>query len=529
MVEPASTIMAPPARLERALAAFLRQELTSPTVAMTSFLDVLIVEARRSHLDEAVADLTRMRAASIELGALVNGVIDTPETIPSEQEAIEAFRKRLRHDLRTPLITIKGFATILIEDLKDSRHKRLLHELEKVLTVAEELRAQIDALVDRAGQSSIEPRLKPARPISMVGDMLSVVAPVDLGSETIWRGQPSRILIVDETAANRDLLAPRLLRKGHEIETAENAADALDRLVGANFDLILLDLIMPGMDGLELLCRLKSNLHTRHIPVIMISALDEADGAIRCIEAGAEDYLPKPFNPVLLRARIGASIEKKRLLDELRVEKERSEALLLNILPRTIVERMRRGETVIADRIPEATVLFSDLADFTALSARLPPEEIVRLLGLLFSQFDDLAIRHGIEAIKTIGDGYMATGGILEERPESAVAMAEMALSMLEIVDAAGQGLEDKLRLRIGMHTGGPIVAGVLGTHKIAYDVWGDTVNTAKRMETYGLPGRVHVSAAARQALGNSFRFESRGPLDVKGKGPMETYFLYRQ
>jgi adenylate cyclase len=217
MVEPVSTMMAPPERLERALAAFLRQELTSPTVAMSGFLDVLIIEARRSHLDEAVVDLTRMRAASVELGALVNGVIDTPETIPSEQEAIEAFRKRLRHDLRTPLITIKGFAT----------NKRLLHELEKVLTVAEELRAQIDALVDRAGQSSIEPRLKPARPISMVGDMLSVVAPVDLGSETIWRGQPSRILIVDETAANRDLLAPRLLREGHEIETAENAADAL--------------------------------------------------------------------------------------------------------------------------------------------------------------------------------------------------------------------------------------------------------------------------------------------------------------
>ena len=246
MIEPASTIMAPPERLERALAAFLRQELTSPTVAMTGFLDVLIVEARRSHLDEAVVDLTRMRAASVELGALVNGVIDTPETIPSEQEAIEAFRKRLRHDLRTPLITIKGFATILIEDLKDSRHKRLLHELEKVLTVAEELRAQIDALVDRAGQSSIEPRLKPVRPISMVGDMLSVVAPVDLGSETIWRGQPSRILIVDETAANRDLLAPRLLREGHEIETAENATDAIDRLVGVNFDLILLDLHFAG-------------------------------------------------------------------------------------------------------------------------------------------------------------------------------------------------------------------------------------------------------------------------------------------
>jgi class 3 adenylate cyclase len=123
----------------------------------------------------------------------------------------------------------------------------------------------------------------------------------------------------------------------------------------------------------------------------------------------------------------------------------------------------------------------------------------------------------------------MVTGGILDQRPNSAIAVAEMALSMLEIVERDGRAIDDKLQLRIGIHSGGPIVAGVLGTHKIAYHVWGDTVNTAKRMETYGLPGRVHVSAATRRLLGDAFRFEPRGLLDVKGKGSMETYFLYRQ
>jgi adenylate cyclase len=531
MVEPASTIMAPPARLERALAAFLRQELTSPTVAMTSFLDVLIVEARRSHLDEAVVDLTRMRAASVELGALVNGVIDTPETIPSEQEAIEAFRKRLRHDLRTPLITIKGFATILIEDLKNSRHKRLLHELEKVLTVAEELRAQIDALVDRAGQSSIEPRLKPAQPISMVGDMLSVVAPVDLGSETIWRGQPSRILIVDETAANRDLLAPRLLREGHEIETAENAADALDRLVGVNFDLILLDFILPGMDGLELLCRLKSNLHTRHIPVIMISALDEADGAIRCIEAGAEDYLPKPFNPVLLRTRINASLEKKwhdrerSHFEEMRVEKQRWEALLLNILPQSIVSRMRNGETVIADRHEDATILFVDLVGFTSLSTQYPPDKVLDILSKIFAGFDGAVAAHGLEKIKTIGDAYMVAGGLPEPIADHPRRAAQLAIEMLAIVRQLRDSQQVDLKARIGIHTG-PVIAGVIGARKLMYDVWGDTVNTASRMETFGAADRIHVSAEMRCVLGEAFFFESRGELEIKGKGMMETYFL---
>ncbi len=532
MVEPLFPTTAPPERLERALAAFLRQELTAPIVAMTGFLDMLVVEARRSHLDEAVVDLTRMRRASVDLGALVTKVIDTPEAIPTGQEAIEDFRKRLRHDLRTPLNTIKGFAAMLVEDLKDSQHLRLLHELQKISVTADDLRIQIDALVDRTGQSSIDPQLKPARPTSIIGDMLSVVAPVNLGNETIWRGHPSRILIVDDTAANRDLLAPRLLRDGHEIETAENAATALERLVSANFDLILLDLVMPGMDGFELLCRLKSNLDTRHIPVIMISALDEVDSAIRCIEAGAEDYLPKPFNPVLLRARIDASLEKKWLRDrershfeEMRVEKQRSEALLLNILPQSIVSRMRNGETVIADQHADATILFVDLVGFTSLSTQHPPEKVLDILTKIFGLFDTAVATHGLEKIKTIGDAYMVAGGLPEPVSDHARRAAELAIEMLTIVCQLRDSQHIDLQARIGIHTG-PVIAGVIGARKLMYDVWGDTVNTASRMETFGAPDRIHVSTEMRRVLGEAFSFEPRGKLEIKGKGMMETFFL---
>jgi class 3 adenylate cyclase/CHASE3 domain sensor protein len=214
----------------------------------------------------------------------------------------------------------------------------------------------------------------------------------------------------------------------------------------------------------------------------------------------------------------------------LEAEKERSEELLYQILPRQIAERVRAGETLIADRVPMATILFSDLAGFTEISNHLAPEEVVDLLDILFSRFDALVQRMGLEKIKTIGDGYMVAGGVLEPRPDHAAAVAEMALAMRAATDIATRALGvigRPLQVRIGLHSG-PVVAGVVGTQKLVYDIWGDTVNTASRMEHYGEPGRICVSAATRALLGNQFRFEPREPIEVKGKGTMETFFLER-
>ena len=499
-------------RLERAVVAFRRQEFGSSVAAIIGFLDILSEDARKQGHARVVADLERMRTAGEQLSGLIAQASDA-----SPRGADET--ARLRHALRTPLNAIKGYGELLVEEIRESGPAAPLTDLAKVLDLADRLLGEIDRIVETSAAPLID----------IIGNVLRTIRPLEEADTPDPLAVSSHILVVDDNASNRDLLSRRLAREGYRVTAAESGEAALTLTVAEGFDLVLLDLMMPGLSGFEVLCRLKADVRTSHLPVVMISALDELDSAVRCIAAGAEDYLPKPFNPVVLRARIGASLEKKRLLDELRAEKERSEALLLNILPRSVVERMRRGEMVIADRIPEATILFADLVDFTSVSAGLAPEQTVKLLGELFSEFDDLAMRHGLETIKTIGDGYMVTGGILDERPESAIAVAEMALSMLDAVKVASRTIDEELQLRIGIHTGGPVIAGVLGTHKIAYDVWGDAVNTAKRMETYGLPGRVHVSAATRQALGNAFRFEPRGPLEIKGKGPMETYFLYRE
>jgi adenylate cyclase len=180
---------------------------------------------------------------------------------------------------------------------------------------------------------------------------------------------------------------------------------------------------------------------------------------------------------------------------------------------------------VIADRVAEATILFCDLVGFTTVSQDLPAERTIDFLSRIFSDFDRLAAEQGVEKIKTIGDAYMVAAGIPEAQTDHAERIAALAPRMLEAVAGVAAATALELQARIGVHTG-PITAGVIGTHKFVYDVWGDTVNTASRMESQSLPGRIQVSAATRAALGNRFQLEPRGLIEVKGKGMMETYFL---
>ncbi len=204
-----------------------------------------------------------------------------------------------------------------------------------------------------------------------------------------------------------------------------------------------------------------------------------------------------------------------------------NERLLLNILPPSIADRLRHGEVVIADRFDEMTVLFADCVRFTELSSNLSPTELVALLNDVFSLFDQLAERYGLEKIKTIGDAYMVVGGLGldRDRADHVARVADMALDMLDEVKAYRSRTGSPLEVRIGAHLG-PTVAGVIGLMKFIYDVWGDGVNTASRMESQGEPGRIQVSTTMSERLADEFAFEPRGTVDIKGKGPMETYFL---
>jgi adenylate cyclase len=518
-------------RLNRALTAFLRQEVQAPATAVTEFLDMIIEDARRFKLDAMLADLDRMRGASVQLNTFVKGIIRDSTADRQDDETAEAFHRRLRHDLRTPLNAIKGYSELLIEDMEADGEHPLRADLAKLKESADQLLGQIDAMVALARQQGDGADGR-AKELDVVADVLRTVAPLPPGGELRETMQSSAILVVDDNAANRDVLERRLTREGHTVVPVATGAAALKLVAEREFDLVLLDLIMPEMSGFEVLRRLKATEETKDIPVIVISALDEIDSVVRCIEAGAEDYLSKPFNPTLLQARVDASLEKKWLRDrekkfiaELEQEKRRSETLLLNILPQSIVDRMRSGEVVIADRVAEATILFCDLVGFTTLSHELSADQVIDFLSQIFSGFDRLAAEQGVEKIKTIGDAYMVAAGIPEAQPDHATRIAALSLRMLDEVNAIAAATGLKLQARIGVHSG-PIVAGVIGTHKFAYDVWGDTVNTASRMESHSVPGRVQISAATRALLDDRFDFEARGSIEVKGKGMMETFFL---
>ena len=354
------------------------------------------------------------------------------------------------------------------------------------------------------------------------------------------QGKDAAILVADDSRTLRKLLVRSLNEQGYRnITEAADGREALDLAAAREFDLVLLDIEMPVVDGFEVLKSLKADPALRGLPVIVISGQDQEQSAVRCIEMGAEDYLPKPYNGVLLRARVTSSLEKKRLRDldrlrmaelraekeQLQVEKEKSERLLLNILPRPIADRLKGGERTIADNHNSVTVLFADIVGFTHYASHTEAEELINLLNQVFTEFDHLVDNRGLEKIKTIGDSYMVVGGLPVPRPDHPEVVADLALGMLEAIQSINSRSNTKHAIRIGINTG-PVMAGVIGRKKFSYDLWGSTVNLAARLESSGLPGQIHVSEATHRELDGQFRFTERGIINAKGVGDIRTYFL---
>jgi adenylate cyclase len=337
-------------------------------------------------------------------------------------------------------------------------------------------------------------------------------------------GAPA-ILLVDDDENNRYTLSRRLKRENYtDITEAVNGRIALELMRDRSFDLVLLDVMMPEMDGYEVLHQIKSNMNLRDIPVIMISALDAIDSVVRCIEMGAEDFLPKPFNPILLKARIGASLEKRRLRSQeetymrtIEAEKRRSDDLLRAMLPPGAIRELKATNEVKPRRYEGVAVLICDIVEFTAYCDKNPPEQVVAELQTLIEEFERITATHGLEKIKTIGDALMATAGLLQPLDEPLVAAVRCGLDLV----AATRRVHPNWGIRVGIHQG-PVVAGIVGKRQFLFDLWGDTVNMAARIGTCAPINSVFMSSLVWMRIRSRCQAQAQGLFDLKGKGSIE-------
>ena len=328
---------------------------------------------------------------------------------------------------------------------------------------------------------------------------------------------PGRLLVVDDNKVNRLLLGRGLEQQGHRVAFAENGRQALEMLHQSDFDLLLLDIQMPEMDGYQVLEKLTCDLALRDIPVIVTSALEELQSVVRCIEMGAEDYLTKPVNPVLLRARIGACLEKKRLRDQQR-------DLIRRFATAEVAHDLEESGFTLGGRFVEATAMFSDIRGFTTLAETQSPADTIELLNTYYTLMFEAITGQGGVVNQMVGDGLMAIFGAPLPLPNHGEQAVRAALEMIEMIDLFNldQAAASRPTIRIGIGiASGPVIAGYTGTqHRATYTCVGDTVNLAARLEAYTkVAGRpILIDECTRLALCEAIQVENLGLAQVKGK-----------
>jgi adenylate cyclase len=329
--------------------------------------------------------------------------------------------------------------------------------------------------------------------------------------------KPGRLLVVDDNKVNRILLARNLEQQGHVVETAENGKAGLDKLRAQPFDLVLLDIEMPEMDGYQVLEACLNDTDLRNVPIIMTSSMDELDSVVKCIELGAEDYLNKPVNPVLLRARINASLEKKRLRDEQR-------KLFRTFATEEVAEELLRSGFSLGGKRINGSAMFADIRSFTTLAESQDPADTIDLLNKYYALVFDAISGNGGTINQMLGDGIMAIFGAPTPQADHAERAVRAALEMVDLIEAfnQGQALENKSQIKIGIGiASGKMVAGYAGTQQRAtYTCIGDTVNLAARIEDYtkqaGKP--ILIDKFTRERLSDQIRVEDIGEITFKGK-----------
>ncbi len=507
----------------------LKHDLRTPLNHIIGFCEMLIEEAEDEDAadgrSELVPDLRKIHGAGRRLLGVINDLFD--DSIP---EAVRFDENHLQREVRTPIDQIIGYTELLQEDAEDLEDEACIEDLSKIRGAAHRLLELVLTNLGDKNFSTTSLNDSSAAPsVSLMHKDIKGTQPVGaVPSQRETSNEAGTILVADDDPQNREMLARRLRRLGHAVETADDGQEAIDKVRSDHYELLLLDIQMPKMNGYEVLAHLQANPPASALPIIVLSASDDSDQVARCIEMGAEDYLPKPFDPALLQARIDSSLEKKRFrdreaayLETIKKEKERSDELLHVILPANIAAELKTTGEVKPRRVENVAVLFTDIVGFTSYCEKRTPETIHRDLQSLVKELESLTRAHGMEKIKTIGDAYLCAAGLLSKSPNPTLDCVQCGLDMIRAAEALPIGWQ----LRVGIHTG-PVVAGVVGKQKYQYDIWGDTVNAAARMETSARPGTVCVNAETWKHVEAHCQGTSLGFHDIKGKGQHELFAI---
>ncbi len=321
------------------------------------------------------------------------------------------------------------------------------------------------------------------------------------------------ILLVDDAPANIQV-AREILKDTYKTRVATSGAKALELVKAVPLpDLILLDVMMPEMDGYEVCTKLKADPATRDIPVIFLTAKTEAEDETKGFDVGAVDYIHKPFSPPVVMARVQTHLNLREARELLSREKRMVDQLLDNMLPAAAVTEIKATGKVLPRRFENVAVLFVDLVNFTRFCDRHTPEEVVGSLGALFILFEECAKRNGLEKIKSIGDAFLATAGLLQPLPDPLRSAVHCALEIVAALPEVGP----EWQVRAGVHCG-PVMAGIVGRERYQFDIWGDTVNVASRLTSASSPGSVAVTEA-QAAMLTGLNVRPRGAVELKGKG----------
>jgi CheY-like chemotaxis protein/signal transduction histidine kinase len=516
-----------PARVERASLAQIRHDLSTPINAMIGYSEMLLEDGAWAGHDELRGELKQIREASAQILERIDAAL-LPAVEPTNGASPLDVLTRLPADLPATTAQTAEHAQALAGRAFASGLNDNLRDLQRIAGAA----AQLHTLVTQIGSgepAAASRRLE--RASAKAREVLASIRPVGKTGLELREGS---LLVVDDSELNRDLLSRQLARQGYSVVSVGSGAEALARLAIQEFDLILLDVLMSGLNGLEVLRRLKAHDEWAEIPVLMISSLDELDSVVRCIEIGAEDYLVKPFDPVLLGARVRSNLRVRHLRRHERAQAQELETavalntrLLHTLAPPALAGRLSSGEAVV-EFAEQATALYAEIDGLSNPGNASSAALWLHQLNTLFSSFDATAERLGIGLARPADShAYLALTGLASADPNESESIATLALEL--IAESARQALRsgEPIHIRIGIHIG-PALLGAPSAQRLRVHLGGEAIEVARQLAAQAQPDTAHLSTAAYLRLRERFPSESRGVTAMGADLQMRTFVLGR-